>query len=73
MGTLEETDKLLKDLIRSALSLVIYNICKFKTFQLLLKCLIWSSDTKKTSKTVLWLFSTYGIGLQLFFITDVKL
>ena len=30
--TLEETDALLKALIRSALSLAIYNNCKFKTF-----------------------------------------
>ena len=29
VGTLEETDGLLKDLIRSALSLVIHSICKF--------------------------------------------
>ena len=32
VGTLEETDGLLKDLIRSAFSLVIHNICKFKIF-----------------------------------------
>ena len=32
VDTLEVTDGLLKDLIRSALSLVIPNICKFKTF-----------------------------------------
>ena len=30
--TLEEMDGLLKDLIRRALSLIIYNICKFKSF-----------------------------------------
>ena len=28
VGTLEEMDALLKDLIRSALSLVVHNICK---------------------------------------------
>ena len=44
VGTLEETDGLLKDLIRSALSLVIHKICKFKTFLLLLSCSILSSD-----------------------------
>ena len=32
VGTLEETDELLKGLIRSALSLVIHTISKFKTF-----------------------------------------
>ena len=32
VGTIKETDGLLKDLIRSALSLVIHSICKFKTF-----------------------------------------
>ena len=32
VGTLEETDQLLKDLIRSALSLVMHSICKFETF-----------------------------------------
>ena len=32
VGTLEETNGLLKDSIRSALSLVIYNICKFYLF-----------------------------------------
>ena len=32
VGTVEVTDGLLKDLISSALSLVIPNICKFKTF-----------------------------------------
>ena len=31
-GTIGETDELLKDLIRSTLSLVMHNICKFKTF-----------------------------------------
>ena len=30
-GTIEDTDGLIKDLIRSALSLVIHNICEFKT------------------------------------------
>ena len=30
VGTLKEMNGLLKDLIRSALSLVIHNICKFK-------------------------------------------
>ena len=29
---LEEINELLKDLIRSALSLIIHDICKFKTF-----------------------------------------
>ena len=32
VDTLEETDGLLKDLIWSTWSLVIHNICKFKTF-----------------------------------------
>ena len=32
VGTVEETDGLLKDLIRSALSSVIHNIYKFKRF-----------------------------------------
>ena len=32
VGTLEKMDGLLKDLIRRAISLVIHNICKFKTF-----------------------------------------
>ena len=32
VGTLEEKDGLLKDLIRSACSLVLHKICKFKTF-----------------------------------------
>ena len=31
VGTFEEMDRLLKNLAGSALSLVIYNICKFKT------------------------------------------
>ena len=38
VGTFEETDGLLKDLISSALSLVIYKICKFKTFYFVLTC-----------------------------------
>ena len=50
VGALEEMDRLLKDLIRSALSLEIHNICKFKPFELLLRCSIWSSDTKKHQK-----------------------
>ena len=66
VGTLKETNGLLKDLI-SALSLVIHNICKFKTFQLFLRCSIWTSDTKKTSKTVLPIFSTYDVGWHLLF------
>ena len=32
VGTLKETDGLLKDLIKSVLSLLVYNICKFKMF-----------------------------------------
>ena len=55
---LKEMDALLKDLIRSALSLEIRNSCKFKPFELLLRCPIWSSDTKITSKIVLSLFYT---------------
>ena len=54
VGALKETDGLLKELIRSALNLVINYICKFKTFQLLLRYLIWSSETKKTFKIVLF-------------------
>ena len=44
VSTLKEMDELLKDLIRSALR-AFKGICKF--FQLLLKCSIWSPDTKK--------------------------
>ena len=44
VGTIEERDGLLKNLIRSALSLVTHDICKFKTFYS--RC----SDTEKTSK-----------------------
>ena len=32
VGTVEETDRLLKDLIRSALNSAIHKTCKFKTF-----------------------------------------
>ena len=32
VGTLKETNGLLQDLVRSALSLVIHNICRFETF-----------------------------------------
>ena len=54
MGTVEEIDWLLKDVKRSALNLLIHEICKFKTFEFLLRCWIWSSDTK----IVLSFFST---------------
>ena len=47
--------------------MVIHNICKFKTFQLFLRCSIWTSDTKKTCKTVLPIFSTYDVGWHLLF------
>ena len=45
VGTFEETDGLLKDLIRSGWSLVMHKICKFKTFYFLMRCYICSSDT----------------------------
>ena len=54
MGTVEEIDWLLKDVKRSALNLLIHKICKFKTFEFLLRYWIWSSDTK----IVLSFFST---------------
>ena len=38
VGTSNETDGLLKDLIRSAGSLVIHKICKFKTLYFLMRC-----------------------------------
>ena len=47
---LKEMDGLLKELMRGALSREIHKICKFKTFELLLRCPIWSSDTKKHQK-----------------------
>ena len=53
VGTPEETDGLLIDLIKSALSLVIHNVCKFKTFLLLLRCSIWSSDTKNIQNCII--------------------
>ena len=40
VGTIKETDWLHKDLIRSALSLVIHNVRKFKIYELLLMCSI---------------------------------
>ena len=56
LGILKETVGLLKDLMRSdsnTYCLVIHNVCKFKTLNS-----FWSSNTKKTSKIVLLLFST---------------
>ena len=38
VGALKEMDGLLKDLIGSALSLEVHNICKFKPFKLLVRC-----------------------------------
>ena len=86
VGAIKEMDELLKDLIRSALSLEIHNSCKFIPFELLLRCSIWSSDTNITSKIVLSLFSTWCVSIThsssmrvitlldiFFFITDVKL
>ena len=59
VGALKEMDGLLKDLIRSALSLECFKFsCQVKSFELLLRCSIWSSDTKITSKIVLSLFYT---------------
>ena len=52
VGTLEETDGLLKYLLKSALSLVIHKISKFKTFLLLLRCPIWSFDTKNIQNCI---------------------
>ena len=55
---------LLEDLIRSALSFVIKNICKFKTFWFLMRCLIWSSDIKKNiqnSTIILPIFSATSL------------
>ena len=71
VGTLEETDGLLKDLIKSALSLVINNICKFKTFWFFQRCLISSSGTKKTFKIVLLYYQSiqpacYNVGWHFF-------
>ena len=80
MGTVEEIDWLLKDVKRSALNLLIHKICKFKTFEFLLRCWIWSSDTK----IVLSFFSTGCVWLthpssqrvialvDIFFITDMS-
>ena len=58
VGAHKEIDGLLKYLKRSALSLEIHNSCKFKPFELFLRCSTWSSDTKMTSKIVLSLFYT---------------
>ena len=44
------------DLISSAVILVIHNICKFKTFYLLLRCLIWSSNTKNIQNCIIVIF-----------------
>ena len=75
----------LKDLIRSALSLVIHKICKFKTFLLLLRCSVWSSDTKNIQNCITVIFHLMCLTNHLssqrvitlvhifFFITDVKL
>ena len=87
VGALKEMDGLLKDLIRNALSLECFKFsCQFKPFEFLLRCSIWSSDTKITSKLVLLLLSTWYVWithsssqqvitlLDIFsFITDVKL
>ena len=56
VGTLEETDGLLKYLLKSALSLVIHKISKFKTFLLLLRCPIWSFDTKNIQNCIIVIF-----------------
>ena len=78
VGTPEETDGLLIDLIKSALSLVIHNVCKFKTFLLLLRCSIWSSDSKNIQNCIVVIFhlcltkpyfkpTGYNVGLHLLF------
>ena len=78
VGTLEETDGLLKDLMRSALSLVINDICKYKTFLLLSRCSIWSSDTKNIQNCIIVIFhlcltkpyfepTGYNVGSHLLF------
>ena len=78
VGTPKETDGLLKDLIKSALSLVIHNVCKFKTFLFLLRCSIWSSDTKNIQNCIIVIFhlcltkpslepTGYNVGSHLLF------
>ena len=78
VDTLEETDGLLKDLLRSALSLVIHKIFKFKTILLLLRCSIWSSDTKNIPNCIIVIFhlcltkpsferTSYNVGSHLLF------
>ena len=56
VGTLKEMDGSLKDIKTSALSLVIYNICRFKPFQLLVRCSIWSSDIKIIQNCIIIIF-----------------
>ena len=56
VGTLEETDGLVKYFMRSALSLAIHDICKYKTFLLLSRCSIWSSDTKNIQNCIIVIF-----------------
>ena len=78
VDTLEETDGLLKDLLKSALSLVIHKIFKFKTILLLLRCSIWSSDTKNIPNCIIVIFhlcltkpsferTGYNVGSHLLF------
>ena len=78
VGTPKETDGLLKDLIKSALSSVLHNVRKFKTFLFLLRCSIWSSDTKNIQNCIIVIFhlcltkpslepTGYNVGSHLLF------
>ena len=63
VGNLEEMDRLLKDLIRSALSLVIITIANLKLFSSFWDVWFGPLILKKTSKIVLSLFSNWWVWL----------